>query len=232
MTETSPALDQRHVPADLPSRIQHYIDGEFVDSVDGDTFDVLEPVSNEVYVTRRCRQEGRHRPRRRRSHPGIQGGPVAADAAARAISDPASHRRPRRAARCQAGRARILRLGSADHAGSRPGTPRSGELPVLRRPDRRAGRRHLQGSRPSDQLRQSQADRRRGAHHAVEHALHAGVVEARSRPGQRQHRRPEARRVHARCRHRCGPASSRRPACRRESSISSTVSARRPATRS
>src|SRR6478735_6495804 len=50
MTETSPALDQRHVPADLPSRIQHYIDGEFVDSVDGDTFDVLEPVSNEVYV--------------------------------------------------------------------------------------------------------------------------------------------------------------------------------------
>ncbi|MGV9194933.1 5-carboxymethyl-2-hydroxymuconate semialdehyde dehydrogenase [Microbacterium sp. MC2] len=50
MTDTVPALDRRHVPADLPTRLQHYIDGEFVDSLDGDTFDVLEPVSNEVYV--------------------------------------------------------------------------------------------------------------------------------------------------------------------------------------
>ena len=51
MTDTtSPALDVRHVPADLPDRIRHYIDGAFVDSQDGDTFDVLEPVSNEVYV--------------------------------------------------------------------------------------------------------------------------------------------------------------------------------------
>ena len=49
MTET--ATTARHVPADLPERIQHYIDGEFVDSIDGDTFDVLEPVTNEVYVT-------------------------------------------------------------------------------------------------------------------------------------------------------------------------------------
>ncbi|WP_396656579.1 5-carboxymethyl-2-hydroxymuconate semialdehyde dehydrogenase [Microbacterium sp.] len=47
---TDPSLTTRHVPADLPERIQHYIDGEFVDSVDGDTFDVLEPVSNEVYL--------------------------------------------------------------------------------------------------------------------------------------------------------------------------------------
>lgn len=46
----APALDSRHTPADLPDRIRHYIDGEFVDSLDGDTFDVLEPVSNEVYV--------------------------------------------------------------------------------------------------------------------------------------------------------------------------------------
>ena len=46
----APALDRRHVPADLPDRICHYIDGQFVDSQDGDTFDVLEPVSNEVYV--------------------------------------------------------------------------------------------------------------------------------------------------------------------------------------
>ena len=38
------------VPADLPKRIQHYIDGEFVDSLDGETFDVLDPVTNETYV--------------------------------------------------------------------------------------------------------------------------------------------------------------------------------------
>jgi 5-carboxymethyl-2-hydroxymuconic-semialdehyde dehydrogenase len=40
----------RHVPADLPGRIQHYIGGKFVDSADGDTFDVLEPVTNDVYL--------------------------------------------------------------------------------------------------------------------------------------------------------------------------------------
>uniref|UniRef100_UPI002455342A aldehyde dehydrogenase family protein n=1 Tax=Nocardia abscessus TaxID=120957 RepID=UPI002455342A len=44
------ALRSRHVPADLPERIQHYIDGQFVDSVDGDTFEVIDPVTNETYV--------------------------------------------------------------------------------------------------------------------------------------------------------------------------------------
>ncbi|MFE9577246.1 5-carboxymethyl-2-hydroxymuconate semialdehyde dehydrogenase [Nocardia sp. NPDC006044] len=39
-----------HTPSDLPARIQHYIDGAFVDSVDGATFGVLDPVTNEVYV--------------------------------------------------------------------------------------------------------------------------------------------------------------------------------------
>ncbi|MET0735573.1 MAG: 5-carboxymethyl-2-hydroxymuconate semialdehyde dehydrogenase [Microbacterium sp.] len=48
MTDT--ALARHHVPADLPTRIRHYIDGEFVDSIDGDTFDVLDPVSNETYL--------------------------------------------------------------------------------------------------------------------------------------------------------------------------------------
>src|SRR5690606_39896046 len=41
---------QHHVPADLPDRIRHYIDGAFVDSVDGATFDVLDPVTNDTYV--------------------------------------------------------------------------------------------------------------------------------------------------------------------------------------
>ncbi len=39
-----------HTPADLPAKLQHYIDGEFVDSIEGGTFDVLDPVSNQTYV--------------------------------------------------------------------------------------------------------------------------------------------------------------------------------------
>ncbi|MBN9170717.1 MAG: aldehyde dehydrogenase family protein, partial [Microbacterium sp.] len=50
MTDTTTTPATRHVPEDLPDRIRHYIDGAFVDAVDGDTFDVLDPVSNEVYV--------------------------------------------------------------------------------------------------------------------------------------------------------------------------------------
>ena len=38
------------IPENLPDRIRHYIDGASVDSVDGGTFDVLDPVSNETYV--------------------------------------------------------------------------------------------------------------------------------------------------------------------------------------
>lgn len=38
-------------PADLPEKIQHYIGGHFVDSLDGDTFEVLDPVTNEPYIT-------------------------------------------------------------------------------------------------------------------------------------------------------------------------------------
>ena len=38
------------VPENLPKKIQHFIGGEFVDSVSGTTFDVLDPVSNQTYV--------------------------------------------------------------------------------------------------------------------------------------------------------------------------------------
>ena len=40
-----------HTPEGLPSKIQHYIDGAFVDSISGATFDVLEPAGNTVYTT-------------------------------------------------------------------------------------------------------------------------------------------------------------------------------------
>src|SRR4051794_12595847 len=44
------AQQTHHVPENLPAKIQHFIDGEFVDSVSGKTFGVLDPVSNETYV--------------------------------------------------------------------------------------------------------------------------------------------------------------------------------------
>ncbi|NTW40406.1 MAG: 5-carboxymethyl-2-hydroxymuconate semialdehyde dehydrogenase, partial [Cellulomonadaceae bacterium] len=50
MTETAAADQVKHVPRDLPDRVRHYIDGHLVDSVDSGTFDVLDPVTNEVYL--------------------------------------------------------------------------------------------------------------------------------------------------------------------------------------
>ena len=38
------------IPAGLPERVQHFIAGEFVDSVSGETFDVLEPTTNTTYI--------------------------------------------------------------------------------------------------------------------------------------------------------------------------------------
>ncbi|GGD34985.1 aldehyde dehydrogenase [Microbacterium faecale] len=40
----------RPLPQNLPERIRHYIGGQFVDSLDGDTFDVIDPVSNRAYI--------------------------------------------------------------------------------------------------------------------------------------------------------------------------------------
>lgn len=38
-------------PKGLPDHIQHYIGGKLVDSVSGETFDVLDPTTNEPYIT-------------------------------------------------------------------------------------------------------------------------------------------------------------------------------------
>ncbi|HEY4268105.1 MAG TPA: aldehyde dehydrogenase family protein, partial [Galbitalea sp.] len=46
-----------YIPEDLPTRIQHFIDGEFVDSIAGATFDVLDPVTNQPYVSAAAGQE-------------------------------------------------------------------------------------------------------------------------------------------------------------------------------
>lgn len=53
MTDTrtdEPRAARAHVPADLPDLVRHYIDGEHVDSVDGGTFEVLDPTTNETYL--------------------------------------------------------------------------------------------------------------------------------------------------------------------------------------
>ncbi|OYO12115.1 5-carboxymethyl-2-hydroxymuconate semialdehyde dehydrogenase [Enemella evansiae] len=44
-------------PANLPSHLQHYIGGRHVDSVGGEKFDVLDPVTNEVYATAAAGQQ-------------------------------------------------------------------------------------------------------------------------------------------------------------------------------
>ncbi|MDQ6752169.1 MAG: 5-carboxymethyl-2-hydroxymuconate semialdehyde dehydrogenase [Actinomycetota bacterium] len=44
-------MAEHYLPGNLPTHIQHYIDGRFVDSVGGETFDVLDPVSNSNYAT-------------------------------------------------------------------------------------------------------------------------------------------------------------------------------------
>ena len=169
----------------------------FVDSVSGATFDVLDPVSNETYVHGGGRAEGGHRPRRRRRDARVPGGPVAADEAARARAHPEPDRRRGRGPGRAPRRTRDVRHRPADHAGARPGAARGRELPVLRRPDRRADRRRVQGPRLPAELRQPQADRRRRADHAVEHAVHAGELEARAGARVRLHGRAEARRVHS-----------------------------------
>ena len=48
---TSTETSTHYVPQDLPTSIQHYINGQFVDSIGGKTFDVLDPVSNTNYAT-------------------------------------------------------------------------------------------------------------------------------------------------------------------------------------
>jgi len=44
-------MSKHFVPENLPTHLQHYINGEFVDSIGGQTFDVQEPVTNTNYAT-------------------------------------------------------------------------------------------------------------------------------------------------------------------------------------
>jgi 5-carboxymethyl-2-hydroxymuconic-semialdehyde dehydrogenase len=51
MTVSEVGSVARHLPPGLPDRIRHFIDGEWADSIDAATFDVLDPVSNQTYIT-------------------------------------------------------------------------------------------------------------------------------------------------------------------------------------
>jgi 5-carboxymethyl-2-hydroxymuconic-semialdehyde dehydrogenase len=51
MTISQAGSVARRLPAGLPDRIRHFIDGEFADAADGTTFEVLDPVSNQTYIT-------------------------------------------------------------------------------------------------------------------------------------------------------------------------------------
>lgn len=51
MTTPVETATKHYVPENLPTHIQHFINGKFVDSVGGKTFDVLDPVSNKNYAT-------------------------------------------------------------------------------------------------------------------------------------------------------------------------------------
>ncbi|MEK9578777.1 MAG: aldehyde dehydrogenase, partial [Aquiluna sp.] len=44
-------MTTHHIPKDLPTHLQHFIGGNWVDSLGGETFDVLDPVSNTNYAT-------------------------------------------------------------------------------------------------------------------------------------------------------------------------------------
>jgi 5-carboxymethyl-2-hydroxymuconic-semialdehyde dehydrogenase len=50
-------MSEHYIPENLPTHIQHYIGGKFVDSVSGKIFDVLDPVSNENYATAAAGQQ-------------------------------------------------------------------------------------------------------------------------------------------------------------------------------
>jgi 5-carboxymethyl-2-hydroxymuconic-semialdehyde dehydrogenase len=221
----------RHVPADLPDRIRHYIGGKLVDSADGGTFDVLDPVSDEVYV---------------RAAAGQAADVDRAVAAARAAFTDGPW--PRMAAR---ERSRVLHR-IADLVESRDARLAELEsfdsgLPITQALGQ--ARRAAENFRFFADLVVAQTDdafkvpgrqlnyvNRKPIGVAglitpwnTPFMLESWKLAPRSRPATPWCSSPPSSR---RCRRRCGPGSSRRPGCPRACSTWSTAWARRQATRS
>lgn len=57
MTTARATTAPHYVPENLPTHLQHFIGGRFMDSVGGETFDVLDPVSNQTYATAAAGQQ-------------------------------------------------------------------------------------------------------------------------------------------------------------------------------
>ena len=127
-------------PEGLPEKIQLFIGGSSSTPSVATDFDVIEPVTNEVYITAASAQK--------------EDVDLAVAAAKRAFDNgPWPTMLPRERSRILNKVADIvesrdeelaadgeLGLRTADHPGDRPGPPRRRELPLLRRPDRRRAR--------------------------------------------------------------------------------------------
>ena len=167
-----------------------------VDSADGATFAVADPVTNTPYATGRGRRCRRRRPRGgRRPGRAFADGPwPSATAAARQRSEPDRRRRrgPRRAAggsfeSYDTGLPITQARGQARRAAENFRYFADVIVALGEEAFRQPGR--------AVQLRRAQAGRRGRADHAVEHPVHAGDLEARPGPGLRLHAGPQARRV-------------------------------------
>ena len=129
----------QHVPEGLPEKIQHYIDGEFVDSLSGATFDVLDPVSNQTYVQAAAGQREDIDRAVAAARKAFDEGPwprMLPRARSRILNRIADIVESRDVPACGT---RIVRLRPADHPGARAGAAGCRELPLLRGPDRGAG---------------------------------------------------------------------------------------------
>lgn len=119
---SAPATQVVQVPAGVPRSLRHYIGGEHVDSVDGGTFAVADPVRNEPYA-----QAAAGTPA------DVDRAVAAARAAFRDGPWPGMVARKRRRVLNRIADAIESRDRAADHPGARAGQTRRGELPLLRR---------------------------------------------------------------------------------------------------
>ena len=215
-------------PAGVKTKL--LINNEWVDPVEGETFDTFNPATGEV-----DRQGRRGRPRRRR--PGRQGRPQGARDAA-----PGAGWTPPTAAGCSSSSPTSIEKNAEELAAleslncgktitrlARRHGRRRQHAALLRRLGRQDRGPHRPRARQLPLLHAAAAGRRRRPDHPLELPAADAGLEVGPGPGLRQHRRHEAGRADAADRPARGRAGRSRPASRRASSTSSTASARRPA---
>ena len=199
--------------------VRHRIGGESVLSASGETFETLDPTTNRRQCTVAAGGTDEiDRAARAAQPPSGPGGTCPAPNDARSCTR--LRMRSKRAPR----RSRSSRAPIADSRSAiwrRP--PCGGRRISASTPTRRRSRqRPLDARYRPSQLFDPPADRSRGHHHALEHAVHAVDLEDRSRPRGRLHDRPQAGRVvaplghHPRRHHGRGDPQPWRPGRRRQ----------------